>query len=252
MSFIDHFQNIELTRDQSLAVERIQEFLGNGLNVFFLKGYAGTGKTFLLNGLTKYLQAQKKHFRLMTPTGRAAMILGQKTGLPAFTIHKSIYNYKELEEDESSFKLYFGLNMNQDPTSTVYIIDEASMLSDKHAEDDFFIFGSGYLLKDFFNYINFHQRQKAKVIFIGDHAQLPPVNMNFSPALSLKYLKEQYQINGEEFELTEVVRYKKESGILEVATELRNSIKNKEFNRFSVPGNLKDIKQVIPVSFLGT
>ena len=81
------------------------------------------------------------------------------------------------------------------------------MLSNVYSEGEFFRFGSGYLLRDLINYINFDNNDHSKkIIFIGDNAQLPPVNMNFSPALDSKYLKEICNIESQEFELKEVVR----------------------------------------------
>ena len=64
------------------------------------------------------------------------------------------------------------------------------MVSDVYQEEEFFRFGSGYLLQDFLEFVNLdHNDHNKKVIFIGDAAQLPPVGMKFSPALDQDYLK---------------------------------------------------------------
>jgi hypothetical protein len=138
----------------------------------------------------------------------------------------------------------FLLQVHEDPNNTIYIIDEASMLSNVYSEGEFFRFGSGYLLKDLIKYINFDNNDhNKKVIFIGDNAQLPPVNMNFSPALDGKYLQENCNLVSSEFELTEVVRQKAESGILHNATKLRQSLKANTFNQLDIETSFNDINK---------
>lgn len=223
-----------LSDDQNTALENIESFLSSPTNCFLLKGYAGTGKTFLMQGLVKYFKSAGRQFILMAPTGRAAMVIGDKTKADAYTIHKSIYNLSELEDDDHTFKFRYKLNLNEDSVNTVYIIDESSMISDVYNEDEFFLFGSGYLLKDLFSFVDFKYRTDAKIIFIGDNAQLPPVGMNFSPALDKEYLANHYQISTGEFEMKQIQRQQEGSGILSIATQLRNCLETNEFNRFEI------------------
>ena len=100
-------------------------------------------------------------------------------------------------------------------------------------------------------YINFDNNdQNKKVIFIGDNAQLPPVNMNFSPALSIHYLRDVCNINAKEFELTEVVRQKNESGILHNATVIRQAIKENVFNSLDIETKFNDTEKTKPEELL--
>src|SRR5690625_8043551 len=87
-----------LIPDQEKAIRNIDEFFQSDKEAFLLKGYAGTGKTTLLKWVAKFLKNQKIRVTLIAPTGRAAQILKEKTGFAAETIHKSIYNLKELDE----------------------------------------------------------------------------------------------------------------------------------------------------------
>lgn len=208
------FSKYTLTSGQNSLIDELEKFLSDQTPCFLLKGYAGTGKTFLMEGLTDFLLQSKRNFVIAAPTGRAAKVISQKTKHKACTIHKTIYSSKELKEfktkDEDgteTFKFYFEIRKNEDPTNTVYIIDESSMISNVYSEGEFFRFGSGFLLKDLIKHINFDNNDyNKKIIFIGDNAQLPPVNMNFSPALNGKYLQENCGLVSNEFELTEVVR----------------------------------------------
>jgi len=70
MSIFNHFQNINLTDDQRKALEQIQVFITGNNNVFVLQGYAGSGKTTIIKGLTEYLESVEKTYQLMAPTGR--------------------------------------------------------------------------------------------------------------------------------------------------------------------------------------
>lgn len=237
-----------LSDDQKNALNKIESFLTSKTNCFLLKGYAGTGKTFLMQGLVKYFNSLGRKFTIMAPTGRAAMVIGDKTKMDAYTIHKSIYNFDELEDDDHTFKFRYKLNLNGDSVNTVYIIDESSMISDIFNEDEFFVFGSGYLLKDLFSFVDFKYRTDAKIIFIGDNAQLPPVGMSFSPALDKKYLSKTYQIETEEFEMKQIQRQQDGSGILTIATALRNCLEQNEFNRFEI-GNYADTSTHVSENF---
>ena len=251
MNLKETFSAYDLTPGQTTLIDELEKFLADNSTCFLLKGYAGTGKTFMMKGLTDYLSANKRSFRISAPTGRAAKVIPQKTKHKAYTIHKSIYSSKDLkefkvkeEDGTETYKFYYDLKNNDDPANTVYIIDESSMLSNVYSEGEFFRFGSGYLLRDLIKYINFDNNDhNKKIIFIGDNAQLPPVNMNFSPALDGKYLKENCNIESKEFELTEVVRQKADSGILHNATKIRESLKANLFNQLDIETNFKDINE---------
>ena len=251
------FQKYDLTNNQQKLVKRLNYFLfDSNNNCFLLKGYAGTGKTFITKGLTEYFREIGRNYILSAPTGKASKVIQEKTKSKAFTIHKTIYSNTDLKEYKSSendrtYKFYFELAVNENSNDTVYIIDEASMLSNIYNEMEFFRFGSGLLLQDLIKYINLDQNyHNKKVIFIGDNAQLPPVGMNFSPALNNNYLIEKFGLRIEEFKLTEVVRQKEDSGILKNAFKLRKSLKNKVFNQLDIDMSYPDISHLEHSDFI--
>ncbi|CAK0755758.1 exodeoxyribonuclease V [Gammaproteobacteria bacterium] len=251
MNLTETFSSYDLTTGQTTLINELEKFLADNSTCFLLKGYAGTGKTFMMKGVTDCLASNNRTFRIAAPTGRAAKVISQKTKHKAYTIHKSIYSSKDLKEFKvkdddgtETYKFYYDLKNNEDPANTVYIIDESSIISNVYSEGEFFRFGSGYLLNDLISYINFDNNDhNKKIIFIGDNAQLPPVNMNFSPALDGKYLKDNCSIESKEFELTEVVRQKADSGILHNATKIRESLKANLFNQLDIETNFKDINK---------
>lgn len=249
----DLYAEYELTDGQAELVKELQGFLSSPTDkVFLLKGYAGTGKTFITKGLTKYFKALRRNYVLSAPTGKAAKVLSTKTQCPAFTLHKTIYSFEGLSEfrvDElegtETYKLYAKLAVNELSADTVFIVDESSMISDVYNESEFFRCGSGYLLKDFLKFVNLdHNDHGKKIIFIGDDAQLPPVGMSFSPALDPQYLAKEYDLKTNEFELTEVVRHKIESGVMNNAITMRNALKANVFNQLDIDLSLPDVKHV--------
>ncbi|WP_104034060.1 ATP-dependent DNA helicase [Vibrio jasicida] len=258
MSIYDAFAEYDLTEGQSELVKELDEFLSNkSQKVFQLKGYAGTGKTFITKGVTEFLKSVGRTFVLAAPTGKAAKVISSKTNCEAFTLHKTIYSFKDIVEykDESNgsetYKFYADLRVNELSADSVFIVDEASMVSDVYQESEFFRFGSGKLLSDFLKFVNLDQNDHSKkVIFIGDDAQLPPIGMNHSPALSKEYLKERFQLDTQCFELTEVVRQKADSGVMKNSIELRNTLNKGVFNTVYLDCNVSDIDEIAYEDFM--
>ena len=249
MSIFNHFQHITLTSDQRNALEKLSAFLESEDRVFILQGYAGSGKTTLLKGFVEYLQSLEKKFQLMAPTGRAAKVINQKTDLESTTIHKGIYSFEGLQEIEKgedennvSFLYQYKIRNNPEVHVSVLIVDEASMVSDRLSQGEFFRFGSGHLLRDLIDYGRIEDSTtSSKIIFIGDPAQLPPVGMNFSPALDTKYLSETYKVSVSQVEMKEVKRQDANNGILISATKIRQCLTSGYFNDFDLRENKKDI-----------
>lgn len=253
ISIHDSFAGYALTDGQAELVNRLERFLdGKTESVFLLKGYAGTGKTFVTKGLTEYFRAIGRNYVLAAPTGKASKVIASKTKSPAYTIHKTIYSFDDIAEyrdDDTdgteTFKFYAQLAVNSLSADTVYIVDEASMIADVYQEAEFFRFGTGYLLADFLKFVNLdHNDHSKKVIFIGDDAQLPPVGMNFSPALDADYLFRKHHARSTGYELSEVVRQKSESGVIANAIPLRKALHAKVFNQLVIDVRHADVRKV--------
>ena len=140
---------MEFTQSQKLALNKLNQFLSSKDNVFLLKGYAGTGKTFITKYLVDYLRKIGRNFLLMAPTGKAASVIKEKIKENATTIHSTIYNFDRIKDyhndKETTYKVYFELRANEYPSNTVYIVDEASMVSDKIMSDtEFLRFASNF------------------------------------------------------------------------------------------------------------
>lgn len=240
--------SFSLTSSQLKAIEAFKKFLEGPEQVFLLKGAAGTGKTTLVSEFLKILIEQERKTHLMAPTGRAAFIIGSKTGRGASTIHRFIYGLNKLksnnlsqdEEEDGTLHLRFELYDNSKAaTNEVYIVDEASMVSDIYSENEAFSFGSGKLLTDLFKFID-----GRKILFVGDYAQLPPIGMLLSPALSKEYIEEKFQCGVAEFMLKEIVRQDSDSFMLVNANSIRDGIESKTFNEFRLKEGNDSIKEL--------
>jgi exodeoxyribonuclease-5 len=185
--------------------------------LFVIKGYAGTGKTSIVSALVNVLPIVGKRSVLLAPTGRAAKVLAGYSGRPAYTIHKKIYRIKTGKEGNLNLSLQSNLHSN-----TIFLVDEASMVQDEYASNEYSLFASRNLLEDLYEYIK--RGNNCRLILIGDMAQLPPVGLNISPALDIDLLKARFELPVVSYEMTEVVRQEADSGILANATQIRNKI----------------------------
>ena len=222
------------TPEQEHALDVFSLFLTDRMEnvVMVMRGSAGTGKTTLAGAIVRAMAALKQKMILLAPTGRAAKVFSLNAGHAAYTIHRRIYRQKSAG-DLSAFNL--NDNLNRD---TLFIIDEASMISNQGFGDS--AFGSGCLLDDLMQFVYNGQRSASplassnncRMLLIGDKAQLPPVGEDESPALMADVLR-CYGMKVYECDLNQVLRQRpleggQGSGILWNATMIRQMITHDE------------------------
>lgn len=272
---VTKIDGFELSKDQSEAFETYKKFLDkeNSKRVFILKGYAGTGKTTLLKFFYNYAKENGRMPIVATPTNKAKNIVKGKLGETAnvFTVHSLLYTFDDVKETKKnawtggdgqiyqnfvpkiadvSFKRIFDLDPLEDlgedfANDVVFIFDEASMLSTLEDEKIYVTkFGSGSLINDFFKVYG----KNMKYIFVGDTCQLPPPNEEIiSSALSSVYFEKECNLPTIERELSTVKRQGKDSGILEIATELRKKMVSNKLGKWPKYGyrlNYTDVSLV--------
>ncbi len=219
----------EPTTKQDIFFLQISEFVSKSspYDIFVLKGYAGTGKTTIISTVVNQLRQVAMNSVLLAPTGRAAKVISNYSGKQAFTIHKKIY-YPNVKSGNVNFTLQPNKHKN-----TVFIVDEASMISDASTEGI-------SLLDDLMSYV--YSGDNCKLILIGDTAQLPPVHLALSPALNEDALSLQYRKEVRHIELDEVMRQEENSGILYNATQIRELLKDDYITDFQFDlSGFKDI-----------
>ncbi len=187
-----------MTADQEKAKDRIAEWFFNTEDqIFTLSGYAGTGKTFLIDYVARETLRLKagEEVVFVSPTGKAAANL-VKNGTVAGTVHSLIYmrDGEDFDVDENGEviplrELKFIKREKIDERIRLIVVDEASMVNET-------------VLYDLLSF-------RVKCLFCGDGAQLPPVNG--SCAL----------LNAPDYTLTEIVRQAADNPIIQVATMAR-------------------------------
>lgn len=195
---------ISLSPDQEQALAVCMDEL-NAKGEAILAGAAGTGKTTVMRAV---LQGWDGNVMFLAPTGKAAVRLAESTQQAANTIHSAIFGAVEEERDEEDGREVLKFGELHAPEgcgpSTLVVVDEASMVN---AE-------LGNQLRQALAQVG------AKVMWVGDHEQLPPVDGKWGVDLANATAK-----------LTTVHRQALESAVLEFATMIREG-RMREFNNW--------------------
>ena len=205
------FNNLdyEPLRGQILLVNALAAFTENRgpRDVFVLNGFAGTGKTSIIGAYVKALHEDNRNVIILAPTGRAAKVASRFAGFPAATIHKRIFR----PDSNAPGSRYFQTpNLDK---NTIFIADEASLITDNP-------YSGESLLQNLVRHV--YSGDHCNLILVGDTAQLPPVGQSDSPAMNEERLRS-IGLNPYVFTLDTPVRQKKESGILNLAHQIRKS-----------------------------
>lgn len=172
-------KDITLTPMQDGAVEAIKEWYTNSSKqTFFLAGFAGTGKSTIVQHAIDVLGVKKEKVEFACYTGKAALVLSQKASgkFKVKTIHRLIYKLDEATKGAPTFILRAKHELDH---LKLIVIDECSMVDGQVMQD----------LKSF----------GVKILFIGDTGQLPPVNQKGNE----DFLK---MFNNPDYTLTEIHR----------------------------------------------
>lgn len=208
---------INYTKGQKEALEKIQNFIDskpNQADYFLLAGYAGTGKTTILENIANYAKSVGMGVEMLAPTNKAAGRIREKMGDLGFginTIHRTIYGTPDPKTGE-----WIPKTMKDD---TLYVIDESSMIETKVLND----------------LMNLAQEGRCKIIFVGDSFQLAPVGND--PKL-FSWQQKEFNKNNQ-YQLTEVKR-QSIGKILKIATAMRT------LKRGLLPTTSTEDFQIIP------
>ena len=200
---------ITLNQSQQKSLSLLEKFINDYDKRFFiLKGSAGTGKSTIITHFLQNEKFQNHKIVFSATTNKAVSVLKQLSKIDKkvdfLTIHKLLNIKRKInKEGKEEFNIILD-NRKLIKAASIFnydiiIIDECSMLSNDIIEK----------LKSLRNI-------KGKIIFIGDPAQLPPVNEE-------SYI---FDSNISNYELTEIMRYK--GKIVEMANKVRELVFNPE------------------------
>lgn len=156
------------TLDAPLSAEQRQAVLQiaqSNDQYFAVQGLAGTGKTYMLNYARQLLERQGYMVKGACFTGKAADGLETDAKIPSTTLHRHL-NILEKEaghqaplEDNQNKASWNFEGLQKGPQQEVWIVDEASMVDNSTMR----------------HLMEAARRKEAKVVFVGDNKQLPPV-----------------------------------------------------------------------------
>ncbi len=211
---------ITLNQQQWQALQELEAFAESKEKLYLLTGYAGTGKTTLLQALIKRMRSRgdRRSVVLTAFSNKATKVLENmadqwRLEIDCMTCCKLLGLRPDI--DEATGKQVFKADQygeNNFDRYRLVIVDEASMINEE----------MWLLLTQAVSQL-YHQTQ---VLFVGDIAQLPPINEPESLVFS--------QIYGRS-DLTEVVRYGSAIGVL--AESIRNNLLSYRLPRFVAETN---------------
>ncbi len=198
------------TEEQLEASKLIRRFLNSTEKIFVLKGYAGTGKTTLVNFILKDYYMKGKLIAVSAFTNKATNVISRKT---PFATGITLYKLLGLTADESSDVLKFRRPKEDSKKRSlvsdfdIVVLDEVSMVLDEDLN---------LLIKE----IN-KMYSTTKLLIMGDPAQLEAVGQETeSIAFSFE----------NSFQLKNIVRQAEDSNIIKYSFCVREILKQLENN----------------------
>ncbi len=196
---------LKLNAQQREAVQRMKQFLASEADLFLLQGFAGTGKTTTIQSFIRDIQSKQKRVKVAftAPTNKAVKVLSRMASewnlqsVDTMTIHQVLGLQLKPSRDGG---------MKLEPKGIDYlshydliVLDEASMVNQE------------LWVHTMFGLANC---SRAKLICMGDPAQLPPVGEQASQVFSIT----------DRAELTEVVRQAKDNPITQLVDAARQAV----------------------------
>lgn len=204
---------VDLSEQQKEAFDLAIAWFKNPDSPFVLRGYAGTGKTFCAQRIIKALQPSGK-IAICAPTHKAVHILRRMAqeykleNVYITTLHSLLHVMPGDYDAEGRQQLKDNL-WSQEPwykDFALVVVDEASMVG--------------------FELMSLIEEKAVPTLFMGDPAQLPPINEGESPVFQIP--------TG--YELTQVMRY--EGAIANWVTSIRQDLQAQFPPRVKTEGNI--------------
>lgn len=211
-----------LTLKQVSALNEINKFLSSDEQIFILKGFSGSGKSYLINFIKNNAYENNfQHVEICVPYSKFNQKSGKSFSFEYKSLYSLIYNFNdkkgetkqksENEEnnksddnnkliDEKNYLKIIPLNTFKFEESTLFIVDDSHLIINSYYINFDTIFGSGYILDDFLKYTDV-SKLKNKIIFIGD-----PYSICDSSPMDESYMnsiKEKFKLKTKSFSIND-------------------------------------------------
>lgn len=191
----------DLTDEQTEALEFLRDFETSGKRMACLAGYAGVGKTYLVSRWLR--EVRNLRLCVAAPTHQALKVLADKCGenqkLQFYTLAALLGEAPETDP-ETGEETFVPSTGRKDGHFDLIVVDECSMVAQR-----------------VFNELT---SSTAKVLFVGDPAQLPPVgDRQDSPAFGVPA----------KFQMTQIVRQQAGNPIINLSLMIRQKMASPGF-----------------------
>lgn len=203
-----------LKEKQKIIFDEVMEMQSmKGSHIYVIKGYAGTGKSFLVTQLMEMILSTTNHKVAVTaPTNKAVKVLKSQSkfkstmlNLRFSTIHSLLGLREQITpQGKQRFVKLRDEDAKVDQYSMIFL-DEVSMFSDEL----------------FDQLIPYLQLYDIKLVFIGDPAQIPPVGYSECIPFTEEGVKEHNMKVGT---LTEVLRQSADNPIIQTTMKIRKAL----------------------------
>ncbi|MEC4620896.1 AAA family ATPase [Bacillus paranthracis] len=190
-------RDIVLTPSQQSVVSKIKRWYSttHGYGKFELAGFAGVGKSTVVDFILEELGIRADQVRMCAPTGTASLVLKEKTpGYSCSTLHRLFFVPELMKDGRTRFvpsaENLYGVRL--------IIGDEFSMTGRRMAEE----------------ILPMAKKAGCKVLIVGDPGQLPPVK------------DEEYFFVNPDAILTEVLRQAADNPIVALSMAIRQATEN--------------------------
>ena len=192
-------REIVLNEQQEEALRLFKEFTESENLTFNLSGFSGTGKTTTTSFFLQHLRTLGKNYMICSPTHKANKVIKKALNVGAeiktiaslfgnrFNIIKKKWEFSAVPEEFL-------------PPNITLFIDECGMINDE----------------TFICIIETCRDRNIQVVFMGDEAQIPPIN---SKTISLSFTDCDVK-----YTLTKLMRQKPSNPLCEVYTSIRENL----------------------------